>query len=306
MSRQRPNFVQRFVPDTTRLFEFPNGTMSSAYGANGSVDPRSLGYESSDLNEITRRQMNEDIQAYRYDMDFCRNQLNAADLTPQETRTLQIRVLDCGHNIRHCQHRIQQLDAQARAPATAPAHNRFKAEAYRNSTATPTSTGAIKRQRIVKVADSDDDDGDDGEIADGPSGTPTTSIQRLGFWKCRLCTTAKFLDAGPNRVPSAPCKWPLKDVSKIFNHFLDMHTEHSPAERCRELGDALARNRGPFEYWLTRTRAQDLDDASMIDELITTLQSGFLPEFLRGLNRAAGAFPNTVSGAIRKSEASMA
>ncbi|KAI0432459.1 hypothetical protein F5Y09DRAFT_301858 [Xylaria sp. FL1042] len=29
----------------------------------------------------------------------------------------------------------------------------------------------------------------------------------------------------------------------MINHFLDLHTEHTPKERCNELGDALARNR---------------------------------------------------------------
>ncbi|KAI1483649.1 hypothetical protein K445DRAFT_16193 [Daldinia sp. EC12] len=295
MSRQRQSFVQRFVPDITRIFEFPNSGMTSV---NGSLDPRSLSYESSNLNEITRRQMNEDISAYRYDLDFCRNQLASADLTPQEVRTLQIRVLDCGHNIRSCQHRIQQLDAQVRnaAAAAASATPTFKPQQYRNSTVTPASTAGVKRPRIVKTLDSDDDEHGDTETVMDLTSSGTTNFQRLGFWKCRLCTSQKFLDAGANRVPSAPCKWPLKDVSKMINHFLDMHTEHSPSERCEELGTALAFNRGPFEYWLVRTRAQDLEDRGIIDEFINTLQSGCMPDALRGLSRAAGAFPNTISG----------
>jgi len=35
----------------------------------------------------------------------------------------------------------------------------------------------------------------------------------------------------------------------MMTHYLDLHTEHGAEERCRELGDALARNRefdGPF------------------------------------------------------------
>ncbi|KAI1653479.1 hypothetical protein F4813DRAFT_374419 [Daldinia decipiens] len=295
MSRQRPSFVQRFVPDIARIFEFPNGAMSAA---NGSLDPRSLNYESSNLNEITRRQMNEDISAYRYDLDFCRNQLASADLTPQEVRTLQIRVLDCGHNIRSCQHKIQQLDAQARNSATAAASATptYKSHQYRNAAATPASTAGVKRQRTTKPLDSDDDENIEAQPAMDLNGSGTTNFQRLGFWKCRLCTSSKFLEAGSNRVPSAPCKWPLKDVSKMINHFLDMHTEHTPAERCEELGTALAFNRGPFEYWLVRTRAQDLEDHSVINDFINTLQSGSMPDALRGLSRAASAFPNTTSG----------
>ncbi|KAI0838432.1 hypothetical protein F5Y06DRAFT_268067 [Hypoxylon sp. FL0890] len=298
-TRPHPNFTQRFVPDITRLFEFPNSTMAPSQSANGSVDPRSLNYESSDINEITRRQMNEDISAYRYDLEFCRNQLALPDLTPQETRTLQIRVLDCGHNIRHCQHRIEQLEVQARAikaQKAAAANAGYKPQSYRGPTTTPGHSVNDKRKR--SSFDSDDDGDIDVEPARAPEGQGTNSIQRLGFWKCRLCTSQKYLDAGTNRVPSAPCKWPLKDVSKILNHYLDMHTEHAPSERLKELGAALAHNRGPFEYWLTRTRAQDLDEAS-VDEFVASLQSGILPEPLRGLNRAASAFPNAVSGIKR-------
>ncbi|KAI0002707.1 hypothetical protein F4779DRAFT_603111 [Xylariaceae sp. FL0662B] len=283
MSRQYQPHGRRFMPDVHQLFEFPVGVMPPNVSANGSADPRMLNYETSDLNEITRRQMNEDISAYRYDLDFCRTQLASAEnLTPQETRTLQIRILDCGHNIRHCQHRIEQLNAQARN--STPLATNYKAS-------TPRSAG-VKRPRVSKV-ESEEEEAIEVMPMDGAA---TTSVQRLGFWKCRLCTSQRYLDAGPNRVPSAPCKWPLKDVSKMFNHFLDMHTEHPPNVRCQELGEALAQNRGPFEYWLTRTRSQELEDIGVIDEYIDTLQGGSLPEALRGLNRAAGAFPNSVSG----------
>ncbi|KAI0886782.1 uncharacterized protein GGS22DRAFT_117520 [Annulohypoxylon maeteangense] len=293
MSRQRPNFVQRFVPDINRLFVFPNSMMSPhQQGANGSMDPHTLSYEGNNLNDLTRRQMIEDIEAYRYDLDFCRNQLAAPDLTAQETRTLQIRVLDCGHNIRHCQHRIQLIEAQEarRAAVSVAAPTAGNHRQHRISNAPSVS---VKRR--LSAVDSDDDDDGKADISlDGPG---TNNVQRLGFWKCRLCVSRKFLDAGTNRVPSAPCKWPLKDVSKILNHYLDMHTEHAVEERCAELGAALAHNRGPFEYWLTRTRGQDLsEDSSVIDTYIDILQSGSLPEPLRGLSRAAAKFPPTAVG----------
>ncbi|KAI1770112.1 hypothetical protein F4818DRAFT_433996 [Hypoxylon cercidicola] len=300
---QRPSsFAKPFIPDVTRLFEFRNGTMSPAFANNGSMDSRTLSYENSDLNDITRRQMMEDINAYRYDLDFCRTQLNAPELlTPQESRTLQIRVLDCSHNIRHCQHRIELIDAQARNAARnaaqAAALSYKPMQQHRASTGTPVSMGNFKRQRVVKATDSDEDEAADSIMDLDDSGT--SSVQRLGFWKCRLCTSQKYLDAGANRVPSMPCKWPLKDVSKMLNHFLEMHVEHTPEERCGELGDALARNRGPFEYWLMRTRKQELDDTSIIDGFISTLQSGVLPDILRGLNRAASAFPNSIAGVKR-------
>ncbi|KAH9905691.1 hypothetical protein F4778DRAFT_673662 [Xylariomycetidae sp. FL2044] len=284
-----------FIPDQNLIINPIAASMSTSH-ANGNVglDPRQLNYETSDLNEITKRQMNEDIQAYRYDLDFCRSQLTSGvDLTTQEIRTLQIRILDCGHQIRHCQHRIQQIDAaQSRAAAArTPAKSQFR------GASTPVSTG-VKRQRTKNDDDGDDDQKDSIEVSGG-SGMANVSVQRLGFWKCRLCTSQKFLDAGPNRTPSAPCKWPLKDVSKMLNHFLDLHTEHSPSERCQELGDALAQNRGPFEYWLTRTRGQDVNEEGIIDAYIETLQAGAMPDPLRGLNRAAGIFPNKVSGEKR-------
>lgn len=161
--------------------------------------------------------MVEDINAYRYDLDFCRTQLNAQELlTPQESRTLQIRVLDCSHNIRHCQHRIELIDAQARNAARNAAQsaalNYRPMQQHRASTGTLGSMGGVKRQRVVKAADSDDDEAGDsiGASMMDLKGTGTSSVQRLGFWKCRLCTSQKYLDAGANRVPSMPCKWPLK------------------------------------------------------------------------------------------------
>lgn len=199
--------------------------------------------------------MDEDIRAYRYDMEFCRDQLTSApDITPQEVRTLQIRVLDCGHNIRHCQHRIAQLDAQAREAALAAANSNYGvAQSHRASTNhTPRSGSGVKRPRASKAADSDDDHTAEFDMLMDLDGSGTTSIQRLGFWKCRLCTSQKYLNAGASRVPSAPCKWPLKDVSKILNHCLDMHTEHTPQERCQELGAALSHNRKSLKSFLHR------------------------------------------------------
>ncbi|KAI3325765.1 hypothetical protein HD806DRAFT_491183 [Xylariaceae sp. AK1471] len=347
------NRLPRVVPDLTKLIPDEAGNLAmnaqsnNGHGSNGVelalASPAVpggvtvLNYEDSDLNTITRAQMNEDLMAYRYDLEFVQTQLNTQpDLSPQEIRTLQIRILDCGHNIRHCKHRIQTLDAQSRlgiAPYSSVAIGASGSGAsnYRSGgTAAPVSKN--KRQRIRKSdggeadsvangdgdsmfaaasgeADADADGADDsivaaGTEADSPAAplhdTPTPGIQRLGYWDCRLCRSRKYLEAGQNRVPSAPCKWPLKDISKMINHFLDLHTEHTPRERCSELGDALARNRGPFEYWLTRTKSQDLDGIGAIDDYIRTLQEGSLPEAMRGLLRAATMFPNTVSTAYKK------
>ncbi|KAI0458896.1 hypothetical protein F5B21DRAFT_458107 [Xylaria acuta] len=344
----RSNHLMRIVPDISRLIPDESGDIamashsSNGYGSSAAgSDPASsaplgggvaaLNYEDSDLNSITRSQMYHDLIAYRYDLEFCQTQLTTQeDLSPQELRTLQIRILDCAHNIRHCKHRIQVLDAQARlgiAPYTNGAFGGAGsgAGAYR-------STGKYKRQRIGKSesdevdgtgndnsdarnavavgeADADADGADDSIVAAGTDayitmraspGAPTHSLQRLGYWDCRLCRSRKYLEAGSNRVPSAPCKWPLKDISKMINHFLDLHTEHTPQERCNELGDALARNRGPFEYWLTRTKGQEIENASLIDDYVRMLQGGSLPDVMRGLLRAATMFPNTVSNSYKK------
>lgn len=216
-----------------------------------------LNYEvAPDLKAITRRQLQEDISSYRYDIDYCRALLAGPELAPQEVRTLHVRLIDSAHHIRECQHRIEMIDAQAalgingastRKPA-GPLQQFFPSRPYNNGGGTPVPSTAPKRKR-PKTADTTEDEGveptegDSIDVATNNSNNNTSSVQRLGFWKCRLCTAQKYLNAGSSRVPSEPGKWPLKDVSKMLNHFLDLHTEHLPEERCRELGDALAQNR---------------------------------------------------------------
>ncbi|KAH8668643.1 hypothetical protein BX600DRAFT_510719 [Xylariales sp. PMI_506] len=307
MSRIRNNnsgLVYRFVPDMARLMDLSPASAASANGAvstiNGGSSSASLNYESSpDLEQITYRQLNEDINAYRYDLEFCTQQLQFPDLTPQETRTVQLRILDLGHQIRHCQHRIELINAQARQNASGVnGRSMFQYDGTPKRQSTGTPAGAVnKRPRLSKSvpAQHSTEDPNDVEVMDG------SSIQRLGYWMCHLCTSVKYLSAGSNRVPSAPCKWPLRDVSKMMNHYLDMHTEHDPDERCRELGSALAANRGPFEYWLTRTKTQNLGEGNVIEDCIETLQAGALPDPLRKLNRAAASFPNH-GGMVRKEE----
>jgi hypothetical protein len=226
-----------------------NGYSSNVVGSSSAADAESggaaaLNYEDSDLNAITRSQTSEDLIAYRYDLDFCQTQLTAQEnLTPQEIRTLQIRVLDCCHNIRHCKHRIQTLDAQARfgiAPYSngAVGISGSGAGTYRSG-GTAAVTNKNKRQRIVsrksdgaEVDDAangngdstittgttamevDADGADNSIVAAGTEADITTAsagtrehnhpIQRLGYWDCRLCRSRKYLEAGPNRVPSAP------------------------------------------------------------------------------------------------------
>ncbi|KAI0123750.1 hypothetical protein BJ170DRAFT_93458 [Xylariales sp. AK1849] len=286
-----------FMPDMTRLIDISpsaalptSGKMAPVNGSSSSRPPE-LNYETStDLNQITRRQLNEDVSAYRYDLDFCTDQLQNSDLTAHETRTIQLRILDLGHQIRHCQHRMELIDFQTRQPS-ANGRPMFHFDSAPKRHSTGTAPAPAKKPRLSKVKPSDDnEDTIEVDLQDG------SALQRLGYWMCHLCTASKYLSAGTSRVPSAPCKWPLRDISKMLNHYLDMHTEHDPEERCQELGAALDSNRGPFEYWLTRTKTQNLGDGHIIDECVDSLQAGTLPDTLRGLNRAAAAFPNSTSG----------
>lgn len=330
------------------------------------------GYENiNNIEEIQLRQFHEDIDAYQHDLAFCTATLAMPDLTPQEARSFQLRQLDLGHQIRHCQHKIENLQVQLRRQGI-PFTNYSASSGGRAYTASLLAGAGVAG---VKRSDPSDDDDDGGKTtgsakkakltpdepqlldADGdevmttgagreretgspngnssspqplPYGTPgtweyniplhpshpsyqhqhqqngngannsppydeenqqNTALQRLGYWKCRLCSAPKYLLAGTGRSPAAPCKWPLKDISKMITHFTEMHTEHSPAERCSELGYALAKNRGPFEYWLRRTRAQNVGDGEIIDEIIQGLINGVMPHQLRRLSRAASGMP---------------
>ncbi|AEO60032.1 hypothetical protein MYCTH_108627 [Thermothelomyces thermophilus ATCC 42464] len=280
-------------------------------------------YEFSDLDEITVRQLNEDILAYRYDLEYCKSQLEEADLTPQEMRTLQLRTLDLGHQLRHCKHRIEIIKAQSRKRPSRAAHGNAGAVSYSTGSTTGPSarqhradSGMLPARRVASTpsqaagsskrpaaGSADEESGGgvkrakmaspDSDVA-GPGtddGSVNTSLQRLGFWKCRLCSAPKYLLAGSGRSPAAPCKWPLKDISKMITHFTEMHGEHTPSERCVELGAALSHNRGPFEYWLRRTRAQNISDSGVIDDCLETLLDGEMPDLLRRHSRAAASMP---------------
>ncbi|KAK8055210.1 hypothetical protein PG993_000437 [Apiospora rasikravindrae] len=303
LNRDMPD-IHQLIPEVPTIANAGNNMMNS----NGTLpDQHSVNYESSvDLNQITRRQLEEDILAYRYDLDSCRHHLAAPDLTPQEARTVQLRVLDMGHQIRHCQHRLEMIDAQVRQSAlsasTSSASKRqqmfsFDPAPKRQSAEMQQSGGgsnSVKRPRLSSkpshkqlppvvgsshngLAHSDDTNEDSIEVDIAPA-----FFNGAGSARCSASASG-----------SAAC-WPLKDISKMLNHFLDMHTEHTAEERCMELGDALDQNRGPFEYWLTRTRRQDLRDGTFVDDCVGALQNGSLPDSLRSLNRAAADFPNSI------------
>ncbi|CAK7201703.1 hypothetical protein SEUCBS139899_004413 [Sporothrix eucalyptigena] len=339
----------------------PRGRPPNSTNRNGTR----LSYASSsvDLDEIMYRQMGEDIEAYSVDLSFCESQVDANDdLTPQECRMLQLRILDLHHQLRFCKQRRETLEAQrvlrngkpfktaatngARMPVPAGATNGH-ANRRRSATASgpskrprsshgtdqngdgptnkrPRAASEVSVQDTISVHSQETGEARETSVAniDGPSdmemvhyngnsrrvSTPDHSVlgnvdsgnhpgnkmQRLGLWYCQLCISEKYLYAGPDRVPSNPSK-EIKDMGKLMTHYFDMHREHEPEERCAALGEALAKNRGPFAYWLIKSRAQRIEDPAVLDDAIDELKAGRVPKLLRDLCRAAAAFPATTS-----------
>lgn len=124
-----------------------------------------------------------------------------------------------------------------------------------------------------------------------PIEPPIEHNTRLGYWRCRLCTSQKYLNTPPPKQPSEPGTWPLRDVSKIVTHFTRMHAEHNNVERCMELGAALRANRGPMRHWLVRTKKERVEMKD-IDKAVDDLENGQMPSILRRVSKAAADFPD--------------
>ncbi|CAK7211431.1 hypothetical protein SCUCBS95973_001113 [Sporothrix curviconia] len=330
---------------------------NSANRANARNSALTYASASVDLDDITYRQLGEDIEAYLVDLDFCQSQLNLVkdgDVTPQEARALQLRVLDLHHQVRSCEHRREMMEKQRliaggrpfnkSVPVSGPpraswsgaglANGNGQRSAPGSALKRPLSSGGVdqngngtnKRARAASEVSIQDtisvhsqdnaggnsrvinEDVSDMEIvqynghandatsperklfgtADGNH--PGTKIQRLGLWYCQLCISEKYLYAGPDRLPSNPSK-EIKDMGKLMTHYFDLHKEHTPEERLYALGEALQKNRGPFAYWLIKSRSQRVDDPAIMDDAISELKSGRVPRLLRDLCRAAAAFP---------------
>lgn len=70
-----------------------------------------------DLDQLLLIQLHEDLDAWQYDLDFCRAQLDPKmieTISPAETRTFQLRVIDIGHQMRTLRHRIQYIQMAAK------------------------------------------------------------------------------------------------------------------------------------------------------------------------------------------------
>jgi hypothetical protein len=90
---------------------------ASAHGTPASRPPPRRGsfdFENTpvDLNELMLRQLKEDRDALQYDMEWTRHQVELPNITPAESRTYQLRVLDLGHQLRQTNHRIQMREAE--------------------------------------------------------------------------------------------------------------------------------------------------------------------------------------------------
>lgn len=130
------------------------------------------------------------------------------------------------------------------------------------------------------------------DVLAAANGLPASAeaYTRLGRWMCTLCTSQKYLKAPPPKQPAEPSSWPLRDISKIVTHFTRMHTEQTDGERCQELGNALSKNLGPFKYWIRVTKKLQVDD-EQIQQALSELREGNLPDLLRRLSTAAAQFP---------------
>ncbi len=220
-------------------------------GADGSTAPAELHKlrcdENTDMEMLTFKHLKEDIVAYEHDLELCAKHLAEQDLTRPEERTLEIRILDLGHQLRYAQHRIEALRLPHHQPAREMGTRRgsafssgsdYKPQAAAKRSAADDGPVMAKRPRAEVAAEAVDERGEDSS-----QNWDASTIKRLGFWQCRLCTSEKYKLAGEGRLPSAPCKWPLRDIAKMMTHFFDMHREHEPQERCMELGNALDINR---------------------------------------------------------------
>lgn len=303
------------------------------------------------IEEITLRQLQEDMEAYEKDQNFCAALLDEETLTPQETRTIKIRQFDLMHQARATRHRIELLTIKtgpgrgrpakitAATSSLAASASAYRATAnigpssaaattngYHTTTAQNTNTpapGSPSKPKTAgtKRASLHHIDGDDASPSDGDASAikddsddhtdkrpriaprmaltaaPADSapsefrryevVTRLGYWMCRLCLSPKFMSAGAGRHPAMPCKWALRDTSKLVGHHVNLHHEHTRAERCAELAVALDHNRGPLEYWLTTTKSFDIGDGTVINEIIDELKAARIHPVLRQLNRAA-------------------
>ena len=87
-----------------------------AYSSPASLLPRrgSFDFEAApvDLVELELCQLKEDREGLHYDVEWTGHQVGLANITPAESRTYQLRLLDLGHQLRQTTHRIHMREAE--------------------------------------------------------------------------------------------------------------------------------------------------------------------------------------------------
>ena len=116
-----------------------NGNVAAANGsANGTPAASrlpgrgSFDFEAApvDLNELMLRQLKEDRDALHYDVEWTRHQIGLSNITPAESRTYQLRLLDLGHQLRQTNHRIHMREAEIHNYRFGPAPAAYGQQAY--------------------------------------------------------------------------------------------------------------------------------------------------------------------------------
>ncbi|KAH8773821.1 hypothetical protein F5883DRAFT_28205 [Diaporthe sp. PMI_573] len=104
-----------------------NGAAASRLQRRGSFD-----FEAApvDLNELMLRQLKEDRDGLRYDVEWTRHQVGLANITPAESRTYQLRLLDLGHQLRQTNHRIHMREAEIHNYRFGPAPAAYNQQMY--------------------------------------------------------------------------------------------------------------------------------------------------------------------------------
>lgn len=111
-----------------------NGAANNSSSTPGTHLPRrgSFDFEAApvDLNELMLRQLKEDRDGLRYDVEWTRHQVGLANITPAESRTYQLRLLDLGHQLRQINHRIHMREAEVHNYRFGPAPAAYNQQMY--------------------------------------------------------------------------------------------------------------------------------------------------------------------------------
>lgn len=141
----------------------------------------SMSHETAPSIEALRlRQFEEDIEAYKIDLDFCHGVLTNSNLSPAEERTWQLRVLDDSHRIRYCTHQVDVMRFEQRARTGLPPR-------YALSGAMQSRVQGIKRPVQEDIP--------------GEAGPSTKRVKPTGKPPARTPTATPTPSVGPSGMP---------------------------------------------------------------------------------------------------------